>query len=224
MALDKTKTDPKLGQRVHEHLLSLGVETPTTTRLGVEGGWKKTQIEKSIADVLMHLGLDLEDDSIKETPRRVAKMYVDEIFWGLSPENFPKGTVVDNKFNYDEMLIERAITMNSSCEHHLLPVIGKVVCAYIPKHKVLGLSKFNRIVEYFARRPQLQERLTEQIARTLQFLLETDDVAVYVEGEHMCVKTRGVEDETSNTVSDRLLGAFRNPTTRMEFIHIATAK
>ncbi|MCK5020081.1 MAG: GTP cyclohydrolase I FolE [Candidatus Peribacteraceae bacterium] len=222
MALDPNKTDPELGRKVNDHLSEIGAQTPTTSKILRSAESKKETIQKCVLDILTELGMDMTDDSLNATPKRVAKMYVDELFWGLKPENFPKSTVVDNKFNYDEMVIECNVTTQSSCEHHLLPVVGRTVVAYIPNVKVLGLSKLNRITEYFSRRPQIQERLTEQIAHTLAFILDTKDVAVYIEAEHLCVKTRGVEDTNSYTVTDKLLGAFKtNESTRQEFMAIA---
>jgi GTP cyclohydrolase I len=162
----------------------------------------------------------LSDDSLIETPKRVAKMWINEIYWGLEPKNFPKCTTVDNKMHYDEMVIERNITSMSTCEHHLVTIDAKAFVAYIPNEKVLGLSKLNRIVEYFSRRPQIQERLTAQIAETLKFILGTDNVAVVVDGVHYCVKSRGVEDVTSSTITSSLHGCFREvPEARAEFMN-----
>jgi GTP cyclohydrolase I len=167
------------------------------------------------------LGLDLSDDSLEETPKRVAKMYVNEIFWGLKPENFPKCTVIENKMGYDEMVIEKDITLMSNCEHHFVTIDGKAHVAYIPKGKVLGLSKLNRIVEYFARRPQVQERIAEQVYHALAFILGTEDIAVVIEGVHYCVKSRGVEDHGSYTYTAKLGGCFRSePEARAEFMSL----
>lgn len=177
-------------------------------------------IERHFRCIMDALGLDLEDDSLKDTPARVAKMYVKEIFSGLKPENFPKITTIENKFKYDQMLIECDIELNSNCEHHFVPIVGKAHVAYIPRKKVIGLSKINRIVKYFSKRPQVQERLTEQIKQSLQTILETTDVAVVIEAEHMCVKTRGIEDATSWTRTQSLGGAFHHaPETRSEFFN-----
>jgi GTP cyclohydrolase I len=155
-----------------------------------------------------------------DTPARVAKMFLNELYWGLDYDNFPKATVVENKMQVDEMVLERYVTVNSTCEHHLLPIIGHAHVAYIAKDKVLGLSKINRIVEFFSRRPQIQERLTSQICETLMCLLDTDDVAVIIEAEHMCVKTRGVEDACSDTVTSKMSGVFKNPdrSSKAEFL------
>jgi GTP cyclohydrolase I len=218
-----SKTDSQLGQQVHERLVSLGIETPMVqlnAYADSEAGRQERQesIESNVAGIMKMLGLDLGDDSLVETPKRVAKMFMREIFSGLSYDNFPKCTVIDNKMGVDEMVMERNITLNSTCEHHLLPIIGKAHVAYIPGKKVLGLSKMNRIVQFFAARPQVQERLTAQIHAALCFILETEDVAVVIEAEHMCVKTRGVEDACSDTVTSKVGGVFRKPSTRAEFI------
>jgi GTP cyclohydrolase I len=168
------------------------------------------------------LGLDLNDDSLVETPKRVAKMYVNEIFWGLDYEAFPKCTTVNNKMKYNEMVVERNVNVQSNCEHHFVVIDGLATVAYVPKDKVLGLSKINRIVEYFSKRPQIQERLTEQIFHTLQYILDTEDVAVLIDAQHYCVKSRGVEDTGSSTVTVRLGGGFKNhPEVRNEFYQIA---
>jgi len=215
---EKSKTDLDLGTKVHNQLMSLGIETPM---LGAIRPGALTTIENSMTHVMEALGLDLKDDSLAETPKRVAKMFMHEIFAGLDYSNFPKATVIDNKMGVDEMVLERNITMNSTCEHHLLPIIGKAHVAYIPNKKVLGLSKMNRIVQFFAARPQVQERLTAQIHAALRFILETEHVAVIIEAEHMCVKTRGVEDACSDTVTSKISGAFTIPETRAEFIALA---
>ena len=220
MSLQKSKTDSALGHRVHEHLVFCGVETPLT-KYEFDRDLKITVIEQSFERIMEVLGLDLKDDSLTETPKRVAKMYVDEIFWGLDYNNFPKCTVIENKMKYDEMVVEKDITMMSNCEHHFVTIDGKAHIAYMPKSKVLGLSKLNRIVEFFARRPQVQERIAEQIYHALEFILETKDVAVVIEGVHYCVKQRGVEDHNSYTITSKLGGAFKtDPTLRAEFFSI----
>ena len=174
-----------MGYKVEEYLISKGVHTPVVLdRLGVKDERKIAKIEKNFAIIMETLGLDLTDDSLMDTPKRVAKMFVREVFWGLKPENFPKCTVIDNKMGYDEMVIEKDITVMSNCEHHFVTIDGKAHIAYIPKDKVLGLSKMNRIVEYFARRPQVQERIAEQVYHALSFILGTEDVAVVIEGTH----------------------------------------
>jgi GTP cyclohydrolase I len=221
MSYNKTKTDPLLGQQVHEHLVKMGVETPTF-KISMDRKDKIAEIEKSFAHIMQVLGLDLDDDSLNETPKRVAKMYVNEIFWGLDYDAFPKCTTVDNKMKYNEMVVERNVNVQSNCEHHFVVIDGLATVAYVPKNKVLGLSKINRIVEYFSKRPQIQERLTEQIFHTLQYILDTEDVAVLIDAQHYCVKSRGVEDTGSSTVTVRLGGGFKNhPEVRNEFYQIA---
>lgn len=221
MSFNKTKADPELGKKVHEYLMKVGVETPTVSN-GLSRTDKIEIIEKKFADIMNTLGLDLSDDSLAETPKRVAKMYVGEIFWGLDWEAFPKCTTVDNKMHYNEMVVERNINVQSNCEHHFVVIDGLATVAYVPKQKVLGLSKINRIVEYFAKRPQIQERLTEQIFHTLCYILETDDVAVMIDAQHYCVKSRGVEDTGSSTVTSRLGGGFKtDPAARAEFYNLA---
>ena len=220
MSYNKTKCDPDLGNRVHQHLIKCGVETPTFNLI-MDRKDKIDQIEKSFAHIMQVLGLDLNDDSLTDTPKRVAKMYVNEIFWGLDYEAFPKCTTVDNKMKYDEMVVERNVNVQSNCEHHFVVIDGVATVGYIPKQKVLGLSKINRIVEYFSKRPQIQERLTEQVYYALQYILETDDVAVVVDAQHYCVKSRGVEDVGSSTVTSKLGGVFKSdPAVRNEFMNI----
>jgi GTP cyclohydrolase I len=221
MSYNKTKTDPELGHRVHEHLVKMGVETPTF-EVSLDRKDKIAEIEKSFAHIMQVLGLDLSDDSLAETPKRVAKMYVNEIFWGLDYDAFPKCTTVDNKMHYNEMVVERNVNVQSNCEHHFVVIDGLATVAYVPKQKVLGLSKINRIVEYFAKRPQIQERLTEQVFHALQYILETEDVAVMIDAQHYCVKSRGVEDTGSSTVTCRLGGGFKTDSAaRNEFLSIA---
>ena len=221
MSYNKTKTDPELGKKVHEYLISVGVETPTRENT-LDRKEKIDIIETKFTDIMRTLGLDLDDDSLAETPKRVAKMYVNEIFWGLDWEAFPKCTTVDNKMHYNEMVVERNINVQSNCEHHFVVIDGLATVAYVPKKKVLGLSKINRIVEYFAKRPQIQERLTEQVFHTLCYILETADVAVMIDAQHYCVKSRGVEDTGSSTVTSRLGGGFKtDPAARQEFYNIA---
>ena len=223
MSYNKTKCDPILGQQVHEHLVKMGVETPMMPNFNHYDRTKKIEMIEGYFRNIMHtLGLDLSDDSLIETPKRVAKMYVNEIFWGLDFEAFPKCTTVDNKMKYDEMVVERNINVQSNCEHHFVVIDGLATVAYVPKQKVLGLSKINRVVEYFSKRPQIQERLTEQIFHALQFILETDDVAVMIDAQHFCVKSRGVEDAGSSTITSKLGGGFKSdPAARAEFYQIA---
>jgi len=222
MSLQPNKTDPKLGAEIEAYLITKGVNTPTIKQaLEVDTVQKKKTIEEHFAKIMDTLGLDRTDDSLEETPKRVAKMFVNEIYWGLQPDNFPKCTVIENKMQYDEMVIEKDITLMSNCEHHFVVIDGKAHVGYIPKGKVLGLSKLNRIVEYFARRPQVQERIAEQVYHALVYILGTEDVAVVIEGVHYCVKSRGVEDSTSSTITAKLGGCFRNePETRAEFMNL----
>lgn len=221
-------TDYELGEKVHRELVGLGLETPLVERaqdyLNVNG-CKDGPVYSSIAgyqySIMKELGLDLNDDSLKDTPTRVAKMYCQEIFKGLSYYNFPKCTTVDNKMNYDEMICVDKIEVKSMCEHHFIPFIGYASIAYIPNKKILGLSKFNRIVDFFSRRPQIQERLTAQIAATLSLILETKDIAVVIRADHMCVKLRGIEDTHSVTKTSKVSGRFRDvPELRSEFLSI----
>ena len=221
MSYNKTKTDPELGQKIHEHLVKMGVETPTKDSL-LDRKEKIEVIEAHFNGIMRALGLDLEDDSLMDTPKRVAKMYVNEIFWGLDYDAFPKCTTVANKMNYDEMVVERNVNVQSNCEHHFVIIDGLATVAYVPNEKVLGLSKINRIVEYFSKRPQIQERLTEQVFHALCYILETDNVAVMIDAQHYCVKSRGVEDTGSSTVTTKLGGGFKtDPAARAEFLSIA---
>lgn len=181
---------------------------------------KVNMIEEKFADILHILGMDLNDDSLSGTPRRVAKMYVNEIFQGLLPENKPEAKLFDNKYRYGQMLVEKGITVHSYCEHHLVPILGKAHVAYISSGKVIGLSKINRLVRYFAKRPQVQERLTEQIGAELKRSLQTEDVAVFIEADHMCVATRGIEDCSSSTVTVHYSGKFKEESYRNEFLNI----
>jgi len=223
MSLNKHKCDPELGKKVRDHLISLGLETPMCSN-GLSVKEKISTIERHFAEIMKTLELDLTDDSLQDTPKRVAKMYVSEIFYGLDYETFPKCTAIANKFEADEMIIEKNVNVMSSCEHHFITIDGLATVAYIPKKKVIGLSKMNRLVEYFSKRPQVQERLTAQIHAALCFILETDDVAVVIDAKHFCVAARGVEDTGSSTVTSKLSGAFKNdPATRQEFMSIANS-
>lgn len=175
-------------------------------------------IEEHFEEIMNTLGLDLTDDSLQGTPHRVAKMFVKEIFGGLNPANMPKISVFENKYKYDEMLVEREISLNSTCEHHFLPIVGKAHVAYISSGQVIGLSKINRIVDHFARRPQVQERLTVQIADELKRVLNTEDVAVVIDAKHLCVSSRGIQDESSSTLTASYSGKFKEVATREEFL------
>jgi len=194
------------------------VDTPMRTdAFEMSPAQKKEKIALHFKAIMETLGLDLTDDSLKGTPSRVAKMYVDEIFSGLLPENKPKIALFDNKYSYNEMLVEKNITLYSNCEHHFVPIIGKAHIGYISSGKVIGLSKLNRIAQYFAKRPQVQERLTMQIGHELQEILETKDVAVVITAEHLCVSSRGIQDVNSETVSAFFGGKFESETVRQEF-------
>ena len=180
---------------------------------------KIKQIQEHFSDIMKILGLDLSDDSLRDTPKRIAKMYVNEIFSGLHPQNFPKITVIDNSMQYDQMVCVQDIEVMSVCEHHFQPIDGFATIAYIPNKKVIGLSKINRIVEHFAKRPQVQERLTKQVADCLQYILETDHVAVHINAKHYCVIARGIQDTHSTTTTSDLRGDFKiRSETRTEFL------
>ncbi len=179
---------------------------------------KIDQIEVHFREIMNIICLDLKDDSLQGTPRRVAKMYVKEIFGGLNPQQKPAITLFKNQYNYRQMLVEKNIPLHSTCEHHFQPIIGKAHIAYIPNGNVIGLSKLNRIVEYYGRRPQVQERLTVQIANELKQVLKTEDVAVYIEAAHMCVEARGVKHSGCSTSTAEYCGKFLNETTRREFL------
>lgn len=216
--LDKTKTNPVLGEEIHNLLVEHGVETPLFSVEETPYEERRSIIRDSVFQIMLALNLDVEDDSLAETPDRISKMYLNEIFWGLDYANFPKITTIENKMQYNTMLLERHIKIHSTCEHHFIPMMGEAFIAYIPGEKVIGLSKINRIVEFFCRRPQVQERLSEQIFHTLCHVLDTEDVAVLIKAEHTCVKLRGVEDINSDTVTTKVGGAFlNNITTRNEF-------
>lgn len=224
MSLNLQKVDPELGYRVHQHLLRQGVETPLHFEFSESAG-KANEIAGHFKAIMKILGLDLNDDSLRDTPERLGKMYLEELFWGLNPAHFPKITAVTNRMGYDEMVVEKNIVVHSCCEHHFALIDGYAHVAYIPHDKVLGLSKLNRVVEYFARRPQIQERLTEQIYHALHYLLETPDIAVMITARHYCVKSRGVEDINSETLTSKLGGCFKQePASRQEFLALAHAR
>lgn len=179
---------------------------------------KIASIKKDMENILITLGMDLNDDSLKGTPNRVAKMFVKEIFGGLNPAKKPSASTFDNSYKYNEMLVEKNIVVYSTCEHHLLPIIGRAHIAYISNGKVVGLSKMNRIVDYYAKRPQVQERLTIQIVNELKKVLNTEDVACVIDAKHLCVNSRGIRDIESSTVTAEFGGAFKNDKTRREFL------
>ncbi|MDL5028050.1 GTP cyclohydrolase I FolE [Vibrio sp. TMPB1044] len=205
-------------EKVREALLEKGLETPMTPS-EMNPNQKYNRIKGLLTEVVSTLGLDLNDDSLAETPHRIAKMYVHEIFSGLDYNNFPKISVIDNKMSVDEMVKVSNIDLTSTCEHHFITIDGLAEVAYIPENKILGLSKINRIVRFFAQRPQVQERLTQQILVAIQTLVETENVAVTIKATHYCVKSRGVMDANSETSTTALGGIFKtNPQTRAEFL------
>lgn len=222
MKTDSISLSELYEQLGNEHILTT-IETPMR-----EGAFLKTDNQK-IKEISIHfekimeiLGLDLTDDSLKGTPYRVAKMYVQEIFSGLNPENKPKIALFENKYQYNQMLVEKNISFYSNCEHHFVPIMGKAHVAYISNGSVIGLSKLNRIVQYFAKRPQVQERLTVQIAKELQHVLGTQDIAVLIDAKHLCVSSRGIKDESSSTVTSYYSGKFENEATKNEFLKSLT--
>lgn len=205
-------------KQVRNALLAKGIETPTVVT-GKPKTLRREQIEQKMREVLELLELDLRDDSLEETPKRLAKMYVDEIFSGLDYATFPKITKIQNRMKVSEMVLVDDVTLTSTCEHHFVTIDGKVAVAYYPKDWVIGLSKINRVVQFFAQRPQVQERFTEQILTAFQTILETDDVAVYVKATHFCVKCRGVRDTNSQTITSAYGGVFlQDRETRKEFL------
>lgn len=210
----KTKFTKNSGSDVLQHVLPTPQLNQTLT---VDE--KINLIEGKFSEIMEILGLDLSDDSLQETPRRIAKMYVKELFGGLLEENFPKMTLIENKMKYDQMIVVQNIEVLSCCEHHFQTIEGRATVAYIPGKKVVGLSKINRIVEFFSRRPQVQERLTKQIADCLQYVLETDNVAVHINAKHYCVIARGIQDSNSSTATSDLRGHFKTRAeTRKEFL------
>ena len=218
------KNDPSLGKEVHAYLVKQGLETPMTDQVKHSAEKKIAAITDSFSDIMIELGLDTTDDSLMDTPKRVAKMYVNEIFYGLNYDYFPKCTAIENKMKTNgSFLLEKNINVQSNCEHHFVVIDGLATVAYIADKKLLGLSKLNRIVQFFAKRPQVQERLTEQIRATIQYVAQTDDVAVYVDAKHWCVKSRGIQDQTSSTVTLSVGGVFAEKTSeiRKEFLNLA---
>ncbi len=209
----KKKKDYKLNgftiEDIGDDHLYTGLETPMKPdAFKLSDTEKKQRIALLFEEIMEVMGLDLTDDSLKGTPERVAKMYIDEIFSGLNPANKPKIALFDNKYQYNQMLVEKNISFYSNCEHHFVPIIGKAHVAYISSGKVIGLSKLNRIVQYYAKRPQVQERLTNQIAEDLKHILGTEDVAVIIDAKHLCVSSRGIKDESSATVTSYYGGQF----------------
>ena len=212
-------------EEIGDDHVSFSVETPMKENAhDITDEEKKKQIAGHFKAIMETLGLDLSDDSLKGTPDRVAKMYVDEIFSGLNPKNTPDTRLFENNYGYKEMLVEKDILVQSYCEHHFVPIIGKAHVAYINSGKVVGLSKLNRIVSHFAKRPQVQERMTVQIANALKEALNTEDVAVIIDADHMCVSLRGIKDPDSSTVTASYNGAFNRPEAREEFLSYVYGK
>jgi GTP cyclohydrolase I len=206
------KIDKLSHDEIGDDHISTGLDTPMKKDAFVlNDAEKKEKISDLFSKIMDVMGLDLTDDSLKGTPNRVAKMYIEEIFSGLNPANKPKIALFDNKYKYNQMLVEKNITFYSNCEHHFVPIIGKAHIAYVSSGKVIGLSKLNRIVQYYAKRPQVQERLTNQIAVDLQNILGTENVAVIIDAKHLCVSSRGIKDDTSATVTAFYGGVFNQP-------------
>lgn len=217
MKIDST-LDKQFEEMGNDHV-STSEDTPLRSDAFVLSDEEKIErIQDNIREVMLTLGLDLDDDSLKGTPNRVAKMFVKEIFGGLHPDRKPKSSTFSNKYKYGEMLVEKNITLYSTCEHHLLPIVGKAHIAYISSGNVVGLSKMNRIVDYYAKRPQVQERLTIQIVRELQRVLDTEDVACVIDAKHLCVNSRGIRDIDSSTVTAEYGGKFKQEAVRREFL------
>ncbi|WP_312208419.1 GTP cyclohydrolase I FolE [Empedobacter sp.] len=212
--------DKHLHDEMGDDHMSANLETPLRAdAFELSAEEKVEKIEADFRNIMETLGLDLTDDSLKGTPKRVAKMFVKEIFGGLLPERKPGMSTFDNKYNYNQMLVEKDIVVYSTCEHHFLPIVGRAHVGYISKGRVIGLSKMNRIVEYYAKRPQVQERLTMQIVKAMQEALGTDDVACIIDAKHLCVNSRGIKDIESSTVTAEFGGAFKeNEQLRKEFI------
>ena len=204
---------------IDEEHKNFSIETPLRDdAFEISDDEKISIIQKNVKEILETLGMDMTDDSLKGTPNRVAKAYVKELFGGLNPKSLPTSSTFENKYQYGEMLVEKNITVFSTCEHHLLPIYGKAHVAYIPKDRVVGLSKMNRIVDYYARRPQVQERLNIQIVKALQRILKTNDVACIIDAKHMCVNSRGIRHIDCSTVTGEFGGKFKDKLTKREFL------
>ena len=216
MKYNKFLEDLELIDQDHKNF---SIETPLRDdAFEISNDEKISIIQKNVKEILETLGMDMTDDSLKGTPKRVAKAYVKELFGGLDPKNLPTSSTFDNKYQYGEMLVEKNITVFSTCEHHLLPIYGKAHVAYFAKDRVVGLSKMNRIVDYYARRPQVQERLNIQIVKALQEILKTDDVACIIDAKHMCVNSRGIRHIDCSTVTGEFGGKFKDKLTKREFL------
>ena len=217
MKLEKLFTD-QIDEIGDQHLSSSRVTPMRPDAFDLSNSEKILLIEEKMREILYVLGMDLTDDSLSGTPTRVAKMFVNEIFSGLHPNNKPKASSFENKYQYGEMLVEKNITLYSTCEHHLLPIVGKAHLAYISNGTVVGLSKMNRIVDYYAKRPQVQERLTLQIVEELQKVLNTKNVACVIDAKHLCVNSRGISDVNSSTVTSEFGGRFKEKNVKREFL------
>jgi GTP cyclohydrolase I len=225
----KDKTEKDLSELNLEQIGDLHLFSSTDTPMRDDAFDKSDEekmliIEDKFAEIMHALGLDLTDDSLRGTPRRVAKMYVQEIFGGLNPDKAPKNSSFENKYNYTEMLVEKDITVYSTCEHHFLPIVGKAHVAYFSNGNVIGLSKMNRIVDYYAKRPQVQERMTIQVVKHLQKFLGTEDVACVIDAKHLCVNSRGIRDIQSSTVTGEFGGKFKDPAVKQEFLNYLSLK
>jgi GTP cyclohydrolase I len=215
--------DKEQTQTIGDNHFSTSIKTPLRADAFDKSDDEKIKnIQHHFKMIMEEMGLDLTDDSLSGTPYRVAKMYVKELFYGLNPVNKPKLSTFENKYGYQKMLIEQNITIDSACEHHFLPIVGHASVAYIPKDKVIGLSKINRLVDYYARRPQVQERLVLQILKDLQQVLDTKDVIVSVTAKHLCVSSRGIKDQSSYTTTLEYGGCFSETAIRNEFLKIIT--
>jgi len=216
--LDSKMNEERLEAIGDNHIATSAKNPLREDAFDISDSEKIEKIQESVKDILNTLGMDLTDDSLKGTPKRVAKAFVNELFMGLNPKNMPKASTFENNYNYGEMLVERNIVVYSTCEHHLLPIVGRAHVAYISDGKVIGLSKMNRIVEYFAKRPQVQERLTMQVVQAMQEALGTDDVACVIDAKHLCVNSRGIKDIDSSTVTAEFGGKFKEKETKQEFL------
>ena len=216
--IDSKMNDEKI-EELGENHIGTSAKTPLRAdAFDISDEEKINRIQESVKDILTTLGMDLEDDSLKGTPKRVAKSFVNELFMGLNPANKPSASTFDNNYKYGEMLVEKNIVVYSTCEHHLLPIVGRAHVAYISDGKVIGLSKMNRIVEYYAKRPQVQERLTMQVVQSMQEVLGTENVACVIDAKHLCVNSRGIKDIESSTVTAEFGGKFKNKDTKQEFL------
>jgi GTP cyclohydrolase I len=214
-----SKMNEERVEEIGENHVGTSAKTPLRAdAFDISDSEKIERIQESVKEILETLGMDLTDDSMQGTPKRVAKAFVNELFMGLNPANKPKPSTFENNYNYGEMLVEKNIVVYSTCEHHLLPIIGRAHVAYISDGRVIGLSKMNRLVEYYAKRPQVQERLTMQVVQAMQEALGTEDVACVIDAKHLCVNSRGIKDIESSTVTAEFGGKFKNKETKREFL------